>query len=186
MVCGSGGACRAWTGQPSGGLASQAQSGARAWRCWIVVYPPHCLVCRAGIQGERGLCAACWAGMPLIERPYCERLGTPFAQDLGRGLLSPQAIAHPPVFERARAVAAFDGAARSLVHLMKYGDRPEFAAVLGRWMARAGHELLADAEVLVPVPLHRRRPMAQAVQSGGSAGAGHRKDQRQARPARCT
>jgi ComF family protein len=95
--------------------------------------------------------------MRLIERPYCERLGTPFAQDLGPGLLSPEAIAHPPVFQRARAVASFDGAARDLIHLMKYNDRPEFAQVLGPWMARAGQELLADADVLVPVPLHRRR-----------------------------
>ena len=29
--------------------------------------------------------------------------------------------------------------------------------VLGRWMARAGQELLGDAEVLVPVPLHPHR-----------------------------
>jgi predicted amidophosphoribosyltransferase len=28
---------------------------------------------------------------------------------------------------------------------------------MGRWMARAGRELLAEADVLVPVPLHWRR-----------------------------
>jgi ComF family protein len=28
---------------------------------------------------------------------------------------------------------------------------------MGRWMARAGRELLADADVLIPVPLHWRR-----------------------------
>ena len=44
-------------------------------------------------------------GMRFIERPFCERLGTPFAVDLGVPLLSPAAIADPPVFERARAVA---------------------------------------------------------------------------------
>jgi hypothetical protein len=45
--------------------------------------------------------------MRFIERPYCERLGTPFAQELGRsGLISPEAMADPPVFGRARAVVA--------------------------------------------------------------------------------
>ena len=123
-----------------------------------VVYPPHCMACRAPIQGQRGLCAACWGGMRLIERPYCERLGTPFAQDLGPGLVSPAAIAHPPAYGRARAVACFDdGPVRSLIHNLKYGDRPDYARVLGRWMARAGGDLLADADCIVPVPLHRSR-----------------------------
>ena len=32
---------------------------------------------------------------------------------------------------------------------------------MGRWMARAGRELLADADALVPVPLHWRRLWAR-------------------------
>ena len=96
--------------------------------------------------------------MRFIERPFCERLGTPFEHDLGDGLLSPQAMADPPVFARARAVARFeDGPARRLVHRLKYSDRAELARPIGRWMARAGAELLADADLLVPVPLHPLR-----------------------------
>ena len=70
--------------------------------------------------------------MRFIERPFCERLGTPFEQDLGAGLLSPQAVDDPPVFRRARAVARFeDGPARRLVHRLKYSDRVELARPLG-------------------------------------------------------
>jgi ComF family protein len=32
---------------------------------------------------------------------------------------------------------------------------------MGRWMARAGAELLADADVIVPIPLHRLRILAR-------------------------
>ena len=97
--------------------------------------------------------------MGFIERPYCERLGTPFAVDFGAvRLISPEAAAHPPVFGRARAVARFeDGPARRLVHRLKYGDRPGLARPMGRWMARAGADLLQEADMLVPVPLHRAR-----------------------------
>ena len=123
-----------------------------------IVYPPSCIACLAAVQQSAALCTACWTAMPFIERPFCERLGTPFAQDLGAGLISPEAIAHPPVYGRARAVARFeDGPARQLVHRLKYGDRAELAAPMGRWMARAGAELLAGADLIVPVPLHRRR-----------------------------
>jgi ComF family protein len=136
-----------------------------------LVYPPACIACGAATGEAHGLCAACWAGVPFIERPYCERLGTPFVADLGVGpLLSPGAIADPPVFERARAVARYEGAARDLVHRLKYNDRLELSGPMGRLMAQAGAELLAEADVLVPVPLHRirlwRRRFNQAMALG--------------------
>jgi ComF family protein len=122
------------------------------------IYPPTCLACRAAVHDHDALCADCWRKMRFIERPYCDRLGTPFEQDLGPGLLSPQAIADPPVFGRARAVARFeDGPARRLVHRLKYSDRGELARPMGRWMARAGAELLAGADAVTPVPLHPLR-----------------------------
>ena len=75
-------------------------------------------------------------------------------------MLSPQAMADPPVYARARAVARFeDGPARALVHRLKYSDRAEIARPLALWMARAGAEILADADLVAPVPLHRLRLM---------------------------
>jgi len=95
--------------------------------------------------------------MGFIERPYCERLGTPFVSEEGGALLSPAAIADPPAYERARAAARYGDVARELVHFLKYGDRLDLAWPLGQWMARAGAELLSDADALVPVPLHWTR-----------------------------
>lgn len=122
-----------------------------------IVYPPSCIACQAAVGQAQALCPSCWSSIGFIERPYCERLGTPFAVDLGGGLLSPAAIADPPAYARARAVCRFDGVARELVHRLKYGDRTELALTLGRMMAQAGRELLVDADLVVPVPLHRTR-----------------------------
>lgn len=123
-----------------------------------LLYPPVCLACRRAIGAHGGLCPDCWRPVRFIERPYC----TQFDADLAAGetgrMVSPAAVAFPPVFARARAVACFDdGPARVLVHRLKYGDRGELAAPMGRWMARAGSELLDEADLLVPVPLHRLR-----------------------------
>lgn len=122
-----------------------------------LLYPPACLACPVLTAAPGGLCPSCWQALPVVDRPFCERLGTPFALDIGGTLLSPAAIADPPVFGRARAVARFDGTARTLVHRLKYSDRLDLAPAMGRWMARAGREVLAQADVLVPVPLHRWR-----------------------------
>ena len=126
------------------------------------IYPPSCLACQAATGAAGTLCPRCWTLMPFIERPFCERLGTPFAQDLGAGMLSPAAMAEPPVFERARAVALYnEGPARHLVQRLKYGDRLDLAPAMGRWMTRAGGELLADCDLVLPVPLHRWRLLSR-------------------------
>src|SRR5215217_8061983 len=77
-----------------------------------VIYPPTCIACGAATGEAHTLCGKCWSEVRFIERPFCERLGTPFAVDLGIPLLSPGAIAEPPVFQRARAVARYDDVAR--------------------------------------------------------------------------
>lgn len=123
--------------------------------------PPLCPSCRAPLGDGVGLCADCWSKLSLIEPPYCARLGIPFTYDPGPGVLSMEAIASPPAYDRARAAVRYDEIARSLVTSFKYGDRLDLAPMMGRWMARAGRELLADADALVPVPLHWRRLWAR-------------------------
>src|SRR5437870_5336115 len=121
-----------------------------------VALPQLCAACREPVGGE-GLCAACWSKLSFIAPPYCERLGIPFPYDPGPGVLSMEAIANPPAYHRARAAVRYDDIARKLVHALKYGDRLDLAPTMGRWMARAGRELLADGDAIVPVPLHWRR-----------------------------
>jgi ComF family protein len=122
--------------------------------------PRLCAVCRAPVDGQ-GLCPACWSKLSFISRPYCERLGIPFVYDPGPGILSMQAIADPPAYHRSRAAVRFDEVSRALVHALKYGDRLDLAPMMGRWLAHAGHEILSEADALVPVPLHWRRGWAR-------------------------
>jgi ComF family protein len=125
-----------------------------------VALPRLCPACRELVEGE-GLCAACWSKLAFIAPPYCERLGIPFPFDGGPGLLSMEALADPPAYGRARAAVRYDDVARQLVHALKYGDRLDLAPTMGRWMARAGRELIATADAVVPVPLHWRRQWAR-------------------------
>jgi predicted amidophosphoribosyltransferase len=125
-----------------------------------VALPQLCPSCREPVD-DAGLCPACWAKLSFIAPPYCERLGIPFPFDGGPGLLSMEAIAGPPTYHRARAAVRYDDIARKLVHALKYGDRLDLAPTMGRWMARAGRELIADADALLPVPLHWRRQWAR-------------------------
>jgi ComF family protein len=125
-----------------------------------VALPRLCAACREPVD-DAGLCAACWGKLAFIAPPYCERLGIPFPFDGGPGLLSMEAIADPPAYDRARAAVRYDDIAKKLVHALKYGDRLDLAPMMGRWMANAGRTLVAEADAVVPVPLHWRRLWAR-------------------------
>lgn len=132
-----------------------------------IVLPTLCVACREPVHGD-GVCAACWSKLSFIAPPFCERLGIPFVYDPGPGILSMEAIADPPAYQRARAAVRFDEVARTLVHGLKYHDRTDLAPTLGRWMARAGAELLAEADLIMPVPLHWRRGWARRYNQSGA------------------
>jgi ComF family protein len=79
-----------------------------------------------------------------------------------------EAIADPPAYQRARAAVRYDDVARTLVHALKYHDRTDLAPAMGYWMARAGEELLGEADMLVPVPLHWRRGWSRRYNQSGA------------------
>lgn len=133
------------------GLASIARPLGR------FLYPPVCAGCGGAVSEAAALCPACWRTTRFIERPYCEVLGLPFSFDLGRGFLSAEAIAEPPAFARLRAAVIYQDLASRLVASLKYSDRTDLVPLMAGWMARAGTELIDDAEVVVPVPLHSGR-----------------------------
>src|SRR6476469_6185294 len=132
-----------------------------------IALPTLCVSCREPVNGE-GVCAACWAKLSFIAPPFCPRLGIPFVYDPGPDLLSMEAIANPPAYSRARSAVRYDDVARTLVHALKYQDRTDLAPAMGRWMARAGKELLGEADMLVPVPLHWRRGWSRRYNQAGA------------------
>jgi ComF family protein len=123
------------------------------------VLPPQCLACSTIVDAPGRLCATCWGKLSWIAAPFCARCGVPFAFDASAGapahaITCGPCLAHPPLFDRARAVFAYDDAARGLILGFKHADRLHGAPAFGQWLARSGAELLDDADLIAPVPLH--------------------------------
>jgi ComF family protein len=138
-----------------GGMAAL---GLGLWRGVVdALTPSQCLVCSGPVEDPLALCGTCWSGLQHLEDPVCNVLGTPFAYDQGPLVVSVAALADPPAWDRARAAVGFDEASRVLVHALKYRDSPEAGLLMARMMRRAGRQLLAECDVILPVPLFRWR-----------------------------
>lgn len=122
-----------------------------------VAVPLTCHGCRASVTAPGGLCPQCWGDLELVGAPVCDVYGTPMSHDAGPGAVSARAIESPPGWHRARGAAVFNDASQRLVHALKYRDSHEVISTMARMMVQAGRDLLAEADVVAPVPLHRWR-----------------------------
>jgi len=128
-----------------------------------VLLPPHCLTCDAPVGAPGQFCAACFRRTAFVTDPCCACCGRPFGAR-GQGGVSgvcSECRAHPPAWTAARAALRYDDQARRILLPFKHGDRIEIARALAPHMARAGAALLAAADWLVPVPLHRGRLLSR-------------------------
>lgn len=118
--------------------------------------PPNCLACDAPVDADGQFCLVCFRAANLISAPFCAHCGVPLPFGEATGFCT--ACAHaPPMFHTARAALRYDNVAKRLILPFKYAGRSEAARGLAILMARAGAKLLAGADILVPVPLHRAR-----------------------------
>jgi ComF family protein len=124
-----------------------------------LLLPPRCAACDASVDEQGALCADCFGRTNFVTAPMCVRCGVPFAsvEQGGAEGLCPGCHEHPPLFRQARAALRYDDHARRLILPLKHGGRIELARVLAPMMLRGGSAVVSGAEVLVPVPLHRRR-----------------------------
>jgi ComF family protein len=119
--------------------------------------PPRCIGCGERVDRTGLACAACWSKLTFIAPPFCDCCGAPFDFAVEGVRRCAACYANPTLYDRARAAVIYDEGSRGLILGFKHGDRLHGAPAFGALVARAGAELLADADLIVPVPLHRWR-----------------------------
>ncbi len=126
-----------------------------------LLLPRRCISCGTVVEGEGALCASCWPDVRFLSQPHCAACGFPFEFDHGADALCAACYRDIPLYERARAVFRYDDASRQALLAFKHSDRTDVAPAFAGMMAQAGRELLAEADLIVPVPLHKRRLLAR-------------------------
>lgn len=119
--------------------------------------PRACAAC--GSTLDRGelevVCGRCWARLPLLPAPRCERCGHPL-----RGDTCHWCALLPPYVRAARSVCwAVRGPGLDVVHALKYAGWRAAAAGMAARMGRLSwpRDVLGEQPLLVPVPLAAER-----------------------------
>jgi predicted amidophosphoribosyltransferase len=145
-----------------------------------ILFPPLCIACREP-GASSGFCADCWGTIQFLDGPLCGRCGIPFEVPLDGECAV--CLSHPPSFDKARAILRYDDVSRAPILALKYADRLDLVPGFGQWLERAGRDLIASSDLIVPVPLHRvatghyrpdpqpphRQPGRHAVGQGAAA-----------------
>jgi ComF family protein len=115
--------------------------------------PPRCPGCGVPVEADHRFCGPCWSALRFLDTSGCARCGMPLAFDHQDGCCA-RCLAQPPRHDGVRAAVAYGPVAREIALRLKYGGRIGLAATVARPLSRLMPE---EVELLVPVPLHRRR-----------------------------
>jgi ComF family protein len=140
-----------------------------------VLLAPICAACRRPLDHPtRGaVCPPCWSAIVPITPPCCRTCGDPLPTWRVLSVaeaLCPRCRRRKPMVSLARAVGPYEGSLRAIVHALKYDGRPTIARHLAARMRNAGVDVLAGADLAVPVPLHRSRERARGFNQARELG----------------
>ena len=122
--------------------------------------PRLCLFCGGVVAEEAAaaVCPDCQGQIEWVESPVCSCCGLIFPSREGEDHLCGPCQTEPPPFTRARAAAVYDGPVAAAVKRFKFERQMAHLPVLQHWLQRPRClELVAAADLIIPVPLHRRR-----------------------------
>ncbi|ROQ93525.1 ComF family protein [Desulfosoma caldarium] len=131
---------------------------------WLadVMFPPRCAACGTicGHGSTLGWCSQCLQQVRFVSSPLCPTCGRPYAaSEAMPDHLCGECLYSHYRFDVARSAAFYEGAVRRGIVQLKFGARLHWASALGRLIGYHSptRDLLDQCELLVPVPMHRRR-----------------------------
>lgn len=121
------------------------------------VLPPRCIVTGDIVPAQGMISPKAWACLDFIAEPCCKTCGFPFAFGEGSSSDCAACLADPPPFQKARSAVQYNDASRKVILGFKHGDQMHAVTAFMPWLKRAANDMTDEANIIVPVPLHRRR-----------------------------
>jgi ComF family protein len=122
-----------------------------------LVWPPRSLLSDEIVDRPGVIEPALWSHLSFLAAPMCSRCGFPLPENPGESGVCGACAGREPAYDTARAALVYDDHTRRLVLDLKRGGRRDGLPLFARWMATAGEDMIARADLLAPVPMHWTR-----------------------------
>lgn len=122
-----------------------------------ILFPPICPISRESVDQWGALSPSAWSALSFLGGPACTICAFPFEYDFGKTAICGVCETNKPAYDASKAALIYDDKSRRLILPFKHGDQTYLAKSLSKAMFNAGKEILNDADILIPVPLHRRK-----------------------------
>lgn len=123
-------------------------------------FPANCMACNATVAKMGSICASCFNSMQVLTAPECSKCGEAFEYNIdfaSEDIICNNCENHPPIYDCAKAIWAYDDFSSNIVKNFKFGDKTAIAPYLGKILSQRGNELIDKADIIAPVPLHYKR-----------------------------
>lgn len=115
------------------------------------ILPPACICCGSFLD-KIGICSSCWSDIKWISEPQCEICGQPLEKETCE-----YCIENQNYFDKAVSVMVYEGLARQMILKFKDSDFSIYSSIFAQWMSRIIQEFSDEIDLLVPVPISRKR-----------------------------
>ena len=120
------------------------------------VYAPGCAACDAAVASGQPLCPECAGSLEPLGAA-CPRCALPSSEPVP----CDRCVRRPPPFDAMAAPFVYVDAMGAALRRLKFGGRRDVARTLAPLLAGPLARAAAGCDLLVPVPLHRRRLAAR-------------------------
>ncbi len=119
--------------------------------------PPQCSRCSCRTADSHKLCGDCWEKIRFLDNPQCQLCGWPFEFETKDHFLCADCSRQPPLFTKGRSALQYDDITRHMIIKFKHGDGVYLSKTFATLMKKASGDVFEEADILMPIPLHRWR-----------------------------
>lgn len=119
-----------------------------------LIFPKACVSCECIIDKNFDLCSECSGKINFLIKHYCNVCGFVITSDI---YTCGKCIINPPPFTVLRSVFAYDENSKNMIINFKFFDNLNYVRVFAKWMYQANTDIFKNADIIIPIPLHKMR-----------------------------
>jgi ComF family protein len=135
-----------------------------------LVLPPRCPMTGELVGAHGTIDPSYWSTLTFAHSPLCTSCGLTFPHEVETDMVCGACLQTPPPYHSARSILRYDDASAAMILKFKHTDGTTLTPVFRQWMMRH-RDHFENADLIIPVPLHRWRLLKRRYNQAALLGA---------------